>query len=129
MNYWLFGDYLAVGAGAHGKITEAGSIRRYRKPANPKAYLAFALAGEVEPGEAVTGDNLVFEYLLNALRLVDGFDEAGFEERTRLPRDMLSSRSRKAVEKGLIQRMAGGIWRPTELGRRFLNDLQAEFLP
>lgn len=129
MNYWLFGDYLAVGAGAHGKITSKGSISRYRKPANPKAYLEFVRSGEIETGEPVTGENLVFEYLLNALRLVDGFDESEFEDRTGQTRETLSKRVEPVLEKGLIERMNGGVWRPTELGRRFLNDLQAEFLP
>ena len=129
LNYWQFGDYLAVGAGAHGKVTEAGSIHRYIKPANPKSYAEFVRSGATEPGERVSGENLVFEFMLNALRLVDGFDEAAFEQRTGLSREILASQSERALEKGLIRRIDGGIWRPTELGRRFLNDLQAEFLP
>ncbi len=129
MNYWLFGDYLAVGAGAHGKVTAAGSIRRYRKPANPKAYADFVRAGEFEDGEPVTAETLLFEYLLNALRLVDGFEESAFEERTGFTRETLSNRMESTLEKGMIERINGGVWRPTELGRRFLNDLQAEFLP
>ncbi len=129
MNYWLFGDYLAVGAGAHGKVTMDESVIRYRKPANPKTYVDFIQDGQFEAGEPVSGENLLFEYLLNALRLVDGFDEADFARRTGLETEMLSARARSAVEKGLLERVNGGIWRPTELGGRFLNDLQAEFLP
>ena len=129
MNYWLYGDYLAVGAGAHGKVTAGESISRYRKPANPKAYVDFVEAEGFEAGEQVSGDNLVFEYLLNALRLVDGFEEAAFERHTGLSRETLSTRMESVLEKGLIERTKGGFWRPTELGRRFLNDLQAAFLP
>ncbi len=129
MNYWLFGDYLAVGAGAHGKVTSAGSISRYRKPANPKAYVDFVHSGAHEAGEPVTGESLLFEYLLNALRLLDGFEETAFERRTGIARETLSKRMESVLEKGLIERIKGGVWRPTELGRRFLNDLQAEFLP
>ncbi len=129
MNYWHFGDYLAVGAGAQGKVTAEGSIRRYGKPANPRAYVEFIRSGEIGSTEPVTGENLAFEYLLNALRLVDGFDEADFEDRTGLSRETLRELSESALEKGLIGRKEGGIWCPTELGRRFLNDLQAEFLP
>ena len=129
MNYWRFGDYLAVGAGAQGKVTVDGTVGRYGKPANPRAYIEFVRSGESRRAEPVAGENLVFEYLLNALRLVDGFDEAEFEGRTGLKRETLRERSETALEKGLIGRTEAGIWRPTDLGRRFLNDLQAEFLP
>ena len=129
LNYWEFGDYLAVGAGAHGKLTTSRGVERYRKPANPAMYMQAQETGE--PGAAsdmLTDDDLVFEFMLNALRLNSGFDEAVFVERTGLPAQRLHDASGRAREKGLIERRDSGIWRPTELGSRFLNDLVAEFL-
>ena len=129
VNYWQFGDYLAVGAGAHGKLSDAHGVSRYRKPANPLQYM---LAMEQQSGygqlEPIAGDDLLFEFMLNALRLAEGFPEAVFEERTGLPAAVLEEGASTAVEKGLIRRGANATWRPTELGWRFLNDLQAEFL-
>ena len=130
LNYWSFGDYLAAGAGAHGKITGAGGIRRYVKPANPMSYMLAVESGdEVLPGDPLPADELVFEFMLNALRLSDGFDEALFEARTGLAAERLSVAAGPGLERGLIERDAAGTWRATELGSRFLNDLQASFLP
>lgn len=130
LNYWSFGDYLAVGAGAHGKITRDDGVRRYNKPPNPLSYMQHmetnapaAVSDPLSPRE------LLFEFLLNALRLVEGFDEALFEERTGLDVLDLQSQATEALKKGLIVRENSGRWRPTRLGLRFLNDLQAEFLP
>ena len=130
LNYWSFGDYLAVGAGAHGKITSNQGVRRYAKPANPKQYMA-AMEG---PGEGVglepvSDDERLFEFMLNALRLQEGFAEDLFTARTGLPRERLRQRLEPLVGKGLIEGSEGKSWRATALGRRFLNDLQAEFLP
>ena len=129
VNYWLFGDYLAAGAGAHGKVSGADGVLRYRKPANPLQYM---LAMEADSGAAESGllsvDDLVFEFMLNALRLIDGFPEALFVERTGLSIGQLAAAMSRPLEKGLVERDADGTWRPTSLGRRFLNDLQAEFL-
>jgi oxygen-independent coproporphyrinogen-3 oxidase len=130
LNYWQFGDYLAVGAGAHGKITVDERVLRYRKPANPAQYMQTMASGEeAVPTEVPTDAELVFEFMLNALRLVEGFRETVFEERTGLAAGMLREFAADALEKGLIERSTGGLWRPTSLGMRFLNDLQAEFLP
>ena len=126
VNYWLFGDYLAVGAGAHGKITSADGVHRYRKPANPAQYMNDASG---PPPERLDTASLLFEFMLNALRLVDGFSESQFGERTGLDAGVLETETVSARGRGLIQRDSGGRWRPTDLGRRFLNDLQAEFLP
>ena len=129
LNYWEFGDYLAVGAGAHGKLTTSHGVQRYQKPANPMMYMQVQEAGE--PGTAattLTDDDLLFEFMLNALRLNRGFDEAIFVERTGLPAARLGEASGRARQKGLIERRDSGIWTPTELGSRFLNDLLAEFL-
>ena len=129
LNYWEFGDYLAVGAGAHGKLTDKDSILRYRKAANPLQYMQMMEAGE-HGAEADVPDepDILFEFMLNALRLVDGFSEALFEQRTGLGAAVLEEAAADAVKKGLLERDADAIWRPTTLGRRFLNDLQAEFL-
>lgn len=129
VNYWLFGDYLAVGAGAHGKLSDEARVLRYRKPANPLQYMLVMegnpAGGELEP---VTDGDLLFEFMLNALRLNDGFHETVFLERTGLSAQRLRQASSGAVARGLLERGSDSIWRPTDLGRRFLNDLQAEFL-
>ena len=129
VNYWLFGDYLAVGAGAHGKLSDEARVLRYRKPANPLQYMLVMegnpAGGELEP---VADGDLLFEFMLNALRLNDGFHETVFLERTGLSAQRLRQASSGAVARGLLERGSDSIWRPTDLGRRFLNDLQAEFL-
>ncbi len=129
VNYWLFGDYLAAGAGAHGKVSGAEGVLRYRKPANPLQYmLAMEADGGAPESGLLTDDDLVFEFMLNALRLNDGFLEALFVERTGLSTGRLAAAMSRPLEKGLVEREADGTWRPTSLGRRFLNDLQAGFL-
>ena len=129
LNYWQFGDYLAAGAGAHGKITDRDGVLRYRKVANPLQYMQAMEAGEHGAEAEVPDDaGVLFEFMLNALRLVDGFSEAQFEERTGLAAGLLEEEAGAALERGLIERSHEGWWRPTDLGRRFLNDLQAEFL-
>ena len=130
LNYWSFGDYLAAGAGAHGKLTDADGVHRYTKPANPLSYMQAIESGESSPLPAALSEpELLFEFMLNALRLRSGFDEALFEERTGLPADRLADAAKAALARGLIDRPGPSQWRPTALGRRFLNDLQAEFLP
>ena len=129
VNYWLFGDYLAVGAGAHGKLSVDARVFRYRKPANPLQYM---LVMEENPAggelERVEDPDLLFEFMLNALRLSDGFHERVFLERTGLSAERLEEAASGAVARGLLERGTDSTWRPTDLGRRFLNDLQAEFL-
>jgi len=130
LNYWTFGDYLPVGAGAHGKLTTAAGIARYRKPANPQAYMRKLAVGEAgEPPQQVADADLLFEFMLNALRLVEGFTEELFTARTRLPAGMLRERAEPLLRRGLLAETGAGRWQPTALGRRFLNDLQAHFLP
>ena len=129
LNYWQFGDYLAAGAGAHGKVTDRDGILRYRKVANPAQYMQTMEAGEHGTEAEVPDDaTILFEFMLNALRLVDGFPEALFEERTGLSAARLAAEAGNALARGLIERGPAGDWQPTALGRRFLNDLQAEFL-
>jgi len=131
LNYWTFGDYLAAGAGAHGKISGTdGRIHRYRKPAHPLSYMEqFTEQAGDTPYETLSLEDLGFEYMLNALRLTDGFSEQAFTERTGLAVETLEEALAKASNDGLLQRAHGGIWQPTALGLRFLNDLQARFLP
>ena len=128
LNYWLFGDYLAIGAGAHGKVSDLGGVRRYRKPANPAQYMNDMEAGREPSPETVSGEDLVFEFMLNALRLTEGFSEADFYARTGLDAGSLDDLVAGARAKRLLERVDPDRWRPSDLGRRFLNDLQAEFL-
>ncbi len=129
LNYWLFGDYLAVGAGAHGKLTVADGILRYQKPANPLQYMKDVETGaDLGPAVALNATDLVFEFMLNALRLSDGFTESTFCDTTGLTPAALYAATSGARERGLIARADNAVWRATDLGGRFLNDLQSEFL-
>jgi putative oxygen-independent coproporphyrinogen III oxidase len=128
--YWRFGDYLGIGAGAHGKLTLAdGAIVRTVRVRHPAAYMdAPSADGRVQERRTVAPRDLPFEYCLNALRLREGFDEAAFEARTGLGAEALRAALVEATDRGLLERRDGR-WLPTVLGRRFLNDLQALFLP
>lgn len=131
LNYWLFGDYLGIGAGAHAKISSAMSqqIVRSAKVRHPRDYLAKA-AGPARIAEqrTLTRREAAFEFMLNALRLNEGFPVTLFAQHAGLPLLVVEAPLRLAEEKGLIERDLHHI-RPTELGRRFLNDLTALFLP
>ncbi len=130
LNYWLFGDYLAAGAGAHGKLTTTDGIYRYRKPANPQQYMMAMERGEHDVSlSPVTGEERLFEFMLNALRLTEGFEQDLFVARTGIGADELEAAMRPASDRGLVVRASSNRWQPTALGRRFLNDLQASFLP
>jgi oxygen-independent coproporphyrinogen-3 oxidase len=132
LNYWRFGDYLGIGAGAHGKLTDpvAGSVLRTARVRNPARYLAAATpAARVEESRPMFADDLAFEYFLNVLRLVDGFDAPHFELRTGLVWESVAAAVAVAEAKGLLRAGPQDRWMPTPLGRRFLNDLQALFLP
>jgi oxygen-independent coproporphyrinogen-3 oxidase len=129
MNYWTFGDYLAVGAGAHGKITRGGAAYRYKKPANPSQYMVSLETGALPgPDSMLPRDELIFDFMLNALRLNDGFAEDLFLDRTGLAPEDLSKATENARRRGLIVRNSKRIWKPTGLGSRFLDDLQSEFI-
>lgn len=137
LNYWHFGDYLGVGAGAHGKLSGAlpEGVMRTAKPRSPRDYerqLASTAAPIGERRMVPRGD-LAFEFMLNALRLNRGFTVPEFEERTGLGSASLRPTLERLAGRGLLVQGYGGIppvesWRPTELGRRFLNDVQAAFL-
>lgn len=129
LNYWEFGDYLGVGAGAHGKLTQAsGVVIRTTRCRQPRDYLSRAVAERITERREVTAGELPFEYMLNALRLLNGFDNERFEARTGLSREAIVDTLGAAQRKGLLFQTDDG-WRPTELGARFLNELQAMFLP
>jgi putative oxygen-independent coproporphyrinogen III oxidase len=130
LNYWSFGDYLAVGAGAHGKISTLQGISRYAKPANPLQYMQKLEEGAAEAELTFLDEReRIFEFMLNALRLTDGFDQDLFQRRTGLAAEVLLKKLAPSQEKGLIEEVSSGFWRATDLGQRFLNDLQSEFLP
>jgi len=133
LNYWLFGDYLGIGAGAHGKLTLALAERilRTAKPKQPRDYqeqLSRAAVGtQIGESSFIPPADLPFEFMLNALRLNEGFTDDGYRLRTGLEMDSVQVKLQAAERRGLLERQVDG-WRPTELGRRFLNDLQGAFL-
>jgi oxygen-independent coproporphyrinogen-3 oxidase len=124
LNYWRFGDYLGVGAGAHGKLTDAvhGIVERSVKHRHPRRYLESAGGGAHEAGgRVVSTADLPVEFMLNAARLLEGFSEALFEARTGLAVAAIAGPLERAEAAGLIDRRDGAI-RPTARGTRFLND-------
>ena len=128
LNYWNFGDYLGVGAGAHGKLTDPAraQIVRTTQLREPRRYLA-AADGQLAR-RAIEARELPFEFMLNALRLVAGFDEATFCARTGLGWTVISARLCAAAARGLVVQ-ADEHWRASERGLQFLNDLLIDFLP
>ncbi len=130
LNYWNFGDYLGVGAGAHGKYTNAdGTIRRRWKVRAPRGFLEHAgTARGIGGDDAIAADRLAFEFMLNALRLNDGFDIADFESRTGLRNVDIADTLRNGVSRNLLEISEANV-RASEFGRRFLNDTIALFLP
>lgn len=132
LNYWEFGDYLGLGAGAHGKcsVVEGTRLRVERtvRPREPRRYLAeLDLNGAIERREVCAAE-LPFEYLLNALRLTEGFERQAFEARTGLPFETVVASFLSAQRKGLLEHR-GERWSATPRGLNFLNDLQETFLP
>ena len=128
LNYWNFGDYLGIGAGAHTKITSKKSIRRYACHKNPKYYIS-AINGNnyFDENRLLTTNDSVFEFMMNSLRLNDGFDINSFEEKTFLPISEIKKELSVAKEKQLITEINGRI-KPTILGQRYLNELLQIFL-
>jgi len=128
VNYWEFGDYLGIGAGAHGKISFPHRIARQVRVRDPAAYMTAAEAGAAVASEVeIARADLPFEFMLNALRLKDGFEIARFGERTGLPLSTIERPLAEAERRGLIERDLKHV-APTPLGFDFLNDLQALFL-
>ena len=129
LNYWQFGDYLGIGAGAHSKLSFAHRIVRQVRYREPQRYMAQALQGEpVTQSDEVSREDLPFEFMLNALRLKEGFALTDYMERTGLAMTSIQSGLQKAEEQGLIKRDWTRVW-PTARGFDFLSDLQALFLP
>jgi putative oxygen-independent coproporphyrinogen III oxidase len=129
LNYWLFGDYLGIGAGAHGKLTMHDRVLRQMRWKQPAQYLKQVAAGLPVHEEAnVEADELPFEFMMNALRLNAGFDPGLFEARTTRPLISIESELRQAVADGLIERSPQCI-APSKRGQRFLNELLRRFLP
>lgn len=126
LNYWHFGDYLAIGAGAHGKVTSSdGEILRYSKTRNPEDYLANDGTGR-RSQRRLNRDDRRGEFMLNALRLSEGFNQALFEERTGLALADIRTEIDGAIRDGLLTQL-DGYYRCTGLGRRFLDDLVGRF--
>lgn len=128
LNYWRFGDYLGIGAGAHSKLSFADRIERAVRYKQPQQYLEMATAGTpLLEQSVVTADDVAFEFMLNALRLTGGVPTTLFAERTGVPLARIAPTLARATERGLLARDPTLI-RPTPLGSRFLNDLTALFL-
>jgi oxygen-independent coproporphyrinogen-3 oxidase len=131
LNYWLFGDYLGLGAGAHGKLSLQlpDKILRTAKPKQPRDFQQRVAESSTGIGDRkfIAVADLPFEFMLNALRLNEGFSNECFESRTGLEAKVFTVAMQDSVERGLIETTAVG-WKPTDFGRRFLNDLQSRFL-
>src|SRR5215831_10879505 len=128
LNYWTFGDYLGLGAGAHGKLSFQDRITREMRIRKPAGYMKAALAGNaIDESHVVDADELPFEFMLNALRLVEGFPVALFAERTGLAITAIAAELDRVESAGLLARDHQRI-RPTARGQRFLNDLLEPFL-
>ena len=127
LNYWEFGDYLGIGAGAHSKLTDAtGNITRFAQVRHPKDYLDAAKRNKFAI-KTVDEKALIFEFMLNALRLTDGVPTVLFSQRTGVPLERISNILIVAQARGLLEKDPHHI-RPTEFGRKFLNDLVEMFL-
>src|ERR1035437_832060 len=129
LNYWRFGDYLGIGAGAHSKLSFPDRILRQARYKQPREYLQRTAAGApVQEEHAVSPKDLGFEFMMNALRLAEGFEVGLFAERTGLALTAVEQPLQEAVQRGLITRDHVRI-APTKRGQRFLNDLLQLFLP
>ena len=131
LNYWQFGDYVGIGAGAHGKLTldAPARILRTTKPKQPREFQEQIRDARGSVGESayIAVPDLPFEFMLNALRLNEGFTQDCFRTRTGIDPSVIAPKLAAAKARGLLEQLSDG-WQPTDLGRRFLNDLQASFL-
>ena len=130
LNYWQFGDYLGIGAGAHTKLSFPNRVVRQVRWRDPAMYMEHALAGRaISNDEEVGRKALPFEFMLNTLRLKDGFELELFRERTGLPPSAIAAGLAEAERRGLLEQdRTAGIVRPSERGFDFLSDLQSMFL-
>lgn len=128
LNYWEFGDYLGIGAGAHTKLSFPHRVIRQARYKQPKSYMEnMRLGNQIQEENEITRKEMGFEFMLNAMRLVDGVDVNRFAERTGMPLNAVETALNEAEAKGLLYRDHKTI-KPTVLGQRFLNDLQQLFL-
>jgi putative oxygen-independent coproporphyrinogen III oxidase len=128
LNYWQFGDYLGIGAGAHSKLSFPDKVIRQTRYKQPQAYMRQVAQGApIQTENEISRDELSFEFMMNALRLNQGFDSVLFQERTSLPLLTIQKELAEAEKRELLKRNHQRIT-PTALGRRFLNDLLGIFL-
>jgi len=128
LNYWQFGDYLGIGAGAHSKLSYHDKITREIRHKHPKSYMELSMQGKaVEREFTISQDELGFEFMMNALRLIDGVPIDLFQQRTGLNIQVVANSINKAQKKGLLK-IDNGRLQPTLLGQRFLNELLELFL-
>jgi len=129
LNYWTFGDYIGLGAGAHAKISFRDRITREQRIRKPVSYMRAAMeSNAIDAAHEVEEAELPFEFMLNALRLVDGFALDLFTQRTGSPVTLITGELDRAQNEGLVERDHAHV-RPTARGRRFLNELMQRFLP
>jgi oxygen-independent coproporphyrinogen-3 oxidase len=128
LNYWKFGDYLGIGAGAHSKLSFPDKVIRQARYKQPQTYMEQVAKGApIQTEHEVSRDELGFEFMMNALRLNEGFDSVLFQERTSLPLLSICRELEEAERRSLLVRDHQRIT-PTQLGQRFLNDLLGIFL-
>ena len=128
LNYWQFGDYLGIGAGAHSKLTFHDKMIRESRYKNPKQYMEHIKTQNMIESETMIHENdLAFEFMMNHLRLIDGFSIESFEEKTGLNISSINKKLKSAIDKKLIS-LDHEMIKPTLLGQRFLNDLLSIFL-
>ncbi len=129
LNYWRFGDYIGIGAGAHGKLTDmaAEQVQRRTRQRHPARYLE-AAADRVSSVRTLTDEDRVFEFMLNAWRLTEGFERPLFEQRTGLPWSRVEPTILELIDDDLVETAGGERYRPTTQGQRFLNDVIGRFL-
>jgi oxygen-independent coproporphyrinogen-3 oxidase len=128
LNYWQFGDYLGIGAGAHSKLTFHDKMTRESRYKNPKQYMEKVNSQNMIESETnILENDLAFEFMMNHLRLIDGFTIQNFEEKTGLSISVINNELKTAIDKKLIIANHDNI-QPTLLGQRFLNELLSIFL-
>jgi oxygen-independent coproporphyrinogen-3 oxidase len=133
LNYWTFSDYLGIGAGAHSKLSFHDKIIRQTRHKHPNRYLENAVKGQAVDAEwTIPKEELAFEFMMNGLRLIDGFELDLFEQRTGLSPMLIAKKLKQAEDKGLIAQIRSPenriVIKPTLLGQRFLNELLQLFL-
>lgn len=129
LNYWQFGDYLGIGAGAHSKLTLPESIQRFARRRHPRDYMETAGTERcATEARTLNRDDLRFEFMLNTLRLAEGFELSSFEHYTRLQSADIEQPLRQAIDRGWLEYTTDNHIRPTGTGRRFLNDVIALFM-